>query len=103
MATVALCVIHGQKDSLTDWSASTRWAQNVSSQDKSDKLYSNIHHVMIVVGPLTNCFFGTRLWTLTAFSTIPVAQTFENNMGSEERYMNDAIMADWIGWLKDRC
>jgi hypothetical protein len=24
-------------------------------------------------------------------------------MGSEERYMNDAIMADWIGWLKDRC
>jgi hypothetical protein len=96
-------VVHGQKDSLTDWSASTRWAQNVSSQDKSDKLYSNIHHVMIVAGPLTNCIFGIRLWTLTAFLIIPVVQTFENNMGSEERYMNDAIMADWIGWLEDRC
>lgn len=103
MATVALCVVHGQKDSLTDWSASTRWAQNVSSQDKSNKLYSNTHHVMIVVGSSTDSFFGIRLWAIAAFLIILVVQTFENNMGSEERYMNDAIMADWTRWLDDRC
>jgi hypothetical protein len=103
MTTLALCVVHGQKDSLTDWSASTRWAQNVSSQDKSNKLYSNNHHVMIVVGLLANCLFGIGIRTLTAFLIIPVVQTFENNMGSEEKYMNDAIMADWIRWLEDRC
>jgi acylglycerol lipase len=92
---IAIRILHGDADRTTSHKASMTYIDQVTSPDKSIKLYENHQHVMVKVCPLAS-------YQAFLFADLEVWQVIGGKCEEADFERNQAVMDDWKTWLLER-